>query len=127
SGENTLLVLLAIIPVPFNLFINYNQGVFLGQNKIRTFNRINWLPQFIIFLGTVACVVVLDLGIYGAMFAAILGPLLMMGLLLIQNDFLKSFVLDFNWSIIKKLLSLGVVYALSLLVINLNYKVDIII
>src|SRR5690606_2722371 len=85
-----------------------------------------WIPSLIAFLGTVAFVVGLKLDVAGAMMASIGGPLFMAALLLFRNKFINAFSLNFNWKIIKSILSLGIVYAVSLLVINLNYKVDVI-
>src|SRR5690554_5079967 len=50
SGDNLILVILALIPIPFNLFNTYNSGIFLGKNEIQIFNRINWIPSIIIFI-----------------------------------------------------------------------------
>lgn len=123
AGHNTWLVLLAIAPIPFNLFNTYNSGIFLGKNNIKTFNRINWLPSFVILLLTALLVIAFHYGITGGMVAAIAGPLVMSGILLFKNKFIQSFSLTVHSRSIKSLLSLGLVYALSLLVINLNYRI----
>ena len=127
TGHNLLLVILALIPIPFSLFNTYNSGIFLGKNDITTFNKINWIPSLIVFLGTLVFVVGFSLDVAGAMLAAIGGPLFIAIVLLFKNKFIQSFSLKFDWKIIKSMLSLGMVYAISLLVINLNYKADIII
>jgi O-antigen/teichoic acid export membrane protein len=126
SGHNSLLVILALIPIPFSLFNTYNSGIFLGKNDIKTFNKINWIPSLVIFLGTLVFVVGINLDVAGAMMAAIGGPLFIAVILLFKNKFIQDISLNFDWNIIKPMLSLGVVYAISLLIINLNYKVDII-
>ncbi len=126
SGENLTLVILALLPIPFTLFNTYNSGVFLGKNDIKTFNKINWIPGLIALIGTGFFVVLLKLNVAGAMLATAAAPLFMSLLLLFKNKFLKAFKLQYDWQIIKSMLSLGIVYAVSLLVINLNYKMDII-
>lgn len=126
SGDNDLWVMLALLPIPFSFFNTYNSGIFLGKSDIRTFNRINWLPNFVIMVATALLVIVLDLSITGVMTAAILGPLIMSVVVLFKNDFLSAFSFRFDWSVIKSMLSLGLIYALSLLVINLNYKADVV-
>src|SRR5690606_33684852 len=126
SGENHLWVILALLPIPFSLFNTYNSGIFLGKNDVGTFNRINWIPSLIVLLGTVCLVMAFNLGVSGAMAATIGGPLFMFFVLLFKNKFIQAFSLRIDWKIIKSMLSLGVVYAVSLLIINLNYKVDII-
>lgn len=126
SGSNILLVLLALSPIPFTLFNQYNSGIFLGKNDIGTFNKINWIPSLVILFFTALFVVALVLDIAGAMMAMALGPLFISFILLYRNRFVEAFNLKFNWKIIKAMLSLGVVYAVALVVINLNYKIDII-
>jgi O-antigen/teichoic acid export membrane protein len=126
SGTNLFWVTLALLPIPFSLFNTYNSGIFLGKNDIQTFNKINWIPSLIAFLGTVGFVVGLKLDIAGAMMASIGGALFMSAVLLFKNKFINAFSFQFDWKIIKAMLSLGIVYAISLLVINLNYQSDII-
>lgn len=126
SGHNLFLVFLAVVPIPFTLFNTYNSGIFLGKNQIGAYNKINWIPTAIAFVFTVLLIVIIPLGIHGAMTAAIAGPLFMFFLLLFKNDFIRAFKFNFDWTIIRSLLSLGIVYATALLIINLNYKADVI-
>lgn len=126
SGENLLWVILALTPIPLSLFNTYNSGIFLGKNDIQTFNKINWIPSVIILFATLFFVMLFQFGITGAMIALIFGPFFMFFFLLFRNKFIQSFSLQFNWKIIKAMLSLGITYAIALLVINLNYKIDII-
>ncbi|WP_290794814.1 flippase [Flavihumibacter sp. UBA7668] len=120
------LVLLAIAPIPFSLFVTYNSGIFLGKNEIKEFNKVNWLPNVVILLATYFFLVPLNAGLNGAMLAALLGPIFMFFIMLFKNDFLNSFRIKIEYSVIKSLLSLGIIYAIALMVINLNYRIDII-
>ena len=126
SGNNLLLVTLALIPIPFSLFNTYNSGIFLGKNEIGVFNKINWIPTVIIFVLTVVLVWALSLDIAGYMLAMIGGPVFIFVVLLFKNKFIKAFSFDYNWHIIKRMLSLGMLYAIALLIINLNTKLDVI-
>lgn len=127
SAEDKLLVWLALIPIPFSLFITYNSGIFLGKNNIKEFNKVNWIPPLITLFLTFILVGVLGLGIKGALISAISGPVYMATLMLLSKDFLKSLNWKFDFIVIKSLLSLGIVYAIALLIINLNYKIDVLI
>lgn len=122
SGKDLFLVALAITPIPFTLFNTYNSGIFLGKSQIGAFNKINWIPSAFIFLFTVLLVTILPMDISGAMLASITGPLIMFFILLFRNRFIEAFSFRFDWNIIKSLFSLGIVYALAYLIINLNYK-----
>lgn len=126
SGSNLTLVILALLPIPFSLFNTYNSGIFLGRNDIKTFNKINWIPSLIALLGTVLFVMLLQWDVKGAMVASVGGPLFMFFVLLFKNKFLDFFSFRYDWNIIKQMLSLGIVYATALFVINLNYRVDVI-
>jgi len=126
SGYNFLWVLLAILPIPFTLFNKYNAGFFLGKNQIGTYNRINWLPSAISFISVFVLVVVFNIGVSGALLSLVIGNLFMFFILIKKNKLTHSFSTSINWNIIKSLLSLGLIYALSLLIINLNYKADVI-
>jgi len=75
---------------------------------------------------TFILVIVMDLRVFGALAASVGGPLFMFFILVFKNNFVQSFSFKFNWRIIKDLLSLGIVYAFSLLIINLNYRLDVI-
>src|SRR5690554_5562998 len=126
SGSNLMLVILALLPIPFSLFNTYNSGIFLGKNDIKTFNKINWIPSLVALIGTALFVMLLQWNVKGAMIASVGGPLFMFVLLLFKNQFFNFFSLKYNWHIIKQMLSLGIVYATALFVINLNYRVDVI-
>ena len=126
SGENIWLVVLALLPIPFTLFNTYNSGVFLGKNQISTFNKINWLPTLVILIITTILVLWLSFGISGYLIALIGGPIFISVILLFKNKFIQAFSFNYNWRIINQMLSLGLVYALALIIINLNYRVDVI-
>ncbi len=126
TGDHLWLVFLALIPIPFTLFNTYNSGIFLGRNDIRKFNQINWIPPFVILVFTIVFLFFFDGDIQGYMLALISGPIAIFIILLFKNKFIQSFSLNFNIPLIKSLIGLGLIYALSLLIINLNYKFDII-
>lgn len=126
SGDNLLLILLAVLPVPFSLFNTYNSGIFLGNNQIRMFNKINWIPPFIILILTCLTLLWFSFDIAGYLVAMFGGPFFIFIILLFKNNFLHAFSLKVEWDIIRKLISLGSVYALALLIISLNYKLDVI-
>jgi O-antigen/teichoic acid export membrane protein len=127
AGHNLTYVLLTILPIPFSLFITYNSGIFLGKNQIQAFNKINWIPIFITFIGVFLMVFLFPMGISGYLIAVFAGHLVVFIILFFKNKFIQFLSLQFNWKIIKGMLSLGLIYASSLLVINLNYKLDVII
>ncbi|WP_158960388.1 oligosaccharide flippase family protein [Myroides fluvii] len=121
-----LWILLGILPIPFTLFNVYNSGIYLGKNRIKEYNRVSWLPSFITLLSNFVLVYFMELGVTGVLISLIIGPLTMSLILIFYNGFLDSFSLRIDKKILSQMLSLGLIYALSLLLINLNYKVDVI-
>jgi len=119
-------IALTLLQIPFTLFITYSAGFFLGKNQIAAYNRINWLPGAISLVGTALFVIVLPWDMTGYMIALLLGPFAMFFVLLRHNKLIGSLILKFDWTIIKDLLKLGVVYAIALFVINLNYRFDVV-
>lgn len=126
SGDNLVFVLLALAPIPFSLFNTYNSGIFLGKNQIKEFNKINWIPSLFTLVVTLVLVIGLELGVRGYFIALIVGPLFISVLLLFKNKFLDVLSLKFNWQIIKPMIKLGSIYALALMFINLNARLDVI-
>jgi len=126
SGDDLNLVFLALAPIPFSLFNTYNSGIFLGKNEIGVFTKINWIPSLVVLMLTIFFLIIFYLDIEGYMLAMIGGPIFIFVVLLIKNKFINFFSLKYNWHVIKKMLGLGMVYAIALLIINLNTKLDII-
>src|SRR5690606_11900459 len=77
SGDNLYWVILSLLPIPFNLFVTYNSGIFLGKNNIAAFNKVNWIPPLLTLFLTIILIVCFDLNVTGALIAVIGGPLFM--------------------------------------------------
>jgi O-antigen/teichoic acid export membrane protein len=122
-----LIIFLAIAPVPFSLLNTYLSGIYLGNNEIAAYNRVDWVPTFILFVATLVLVVFADLSLKGALIAELLAPLFMSVLLVSRMSVTQYFSFTINKKLLGSLFSLGIAFAVSLLVINLNYKLDVII
>jgi O-antigen/teichoic acid export membrane protein len=120
------LVFLAIAAIPFSLYNTYASGIFLGKQDIREFNRINWIPAATNLAFTALLVIAIPLGVQGSMIGSLLAPLTMFFFVIWRVRKITNLRLNFDFVLMGKMLRLGVVYAISLLIINLNYKADII-
>ncbi|NME72225.1 oligosaccharide flippase family protein [Flammeovirga aprica] len=126
THKNSQLIILAISPIPFALFNTYNSGIFLGQNNIKSFNQINWLPPVIQVICISILIYFFQIGVQSVLIGILIGHVITSFLLIKKNNFAESLSLKIHWDVIKKLTSLGIIYAVSLLAISLNYKMDII-
>lgn len=120
-------LVLVLIPLPFALFNTYLSGVFLGKNQIKEFNSINWIPA--LFTTTLVAVFVIGLktSLEGVLLAELFAPLVMNVILLMKIGRKELFSFKINFSIIYAIAKLGVAFAFALLLLNLNYRLDIII
>lgn len=127
SINDTSLIFISIASIPFSLHNTYCSGVFLGENKIKDFNKINWIPSFVIFLTILIFLFFSKLEVFGVMLSYLFGNISVFIALTLNKKklVLKKAVIEKE--IIKKMLGLGMIYALALLVINLNYKIDVVI
>lgn len=128
EGEYRLwYIIIVLAQIPFSLFNTYQSGIFLGQNNILKFNKITWLSSLVTFLVTLLLVVVFPLDITGALIALVIGHLIVFLMLIKEVDsVLLTLIKRVDTKVIVDFLKVGMLYAFSLLLINLNYKIDII-
>lgn len=125
SFHGPLETALAVAAIPFSLYASYISGIYLGQNRIGKLNQVDWIPAVVVLAANVVFVAVLGLGVPGALLAHLAGPLAIFVIVAVRNP--VSFRgYRFEPRVMFRLLSLGAVYALSMLVINLNYRIDLI-
>lgn len=124
QGETA--IWLSLMAIPFSLYNTYSSGIFLGQNQIKSFNRINWIPNVVTFFTTFFLLYVLGWRLEGALTALLLGHVAIFSILFFRNRFWQHLSLRIEADVIRRMLSLGIIYALALLVSQLNYKVDVI-
>ncbi|PAV11741.1 hypothetical protein ASJ81_09280 [Methanosarcina spelaei] len=127
SGYNQMLILLASLTIPADLTINYFTGILIGKQRISKFNQVMYLVP-IINLALIFFLVYFEkLYIVGAVLATLAAKIVLAiyALLLINREYtLKICCVP---EMIKRMVSLGSIYAFSLFILNLNYRVDIII
>lgn len=120
------LVLVSVLCIPFSLHNTYCAGIFLGKNEIKAFNKINWIPNFVTFLTTFILLYFFDFEVMGAMLAYLFGHMAIFIALWIRKENLLPNTFQIDKEVISKMLSLGLIYAFALLIVNLNYKIDVV-
>jgi O-antigen/teichoic acid export membrane protein len=116
---------MALVIIPLRLTSVYAGGVFLGKEEIPSSNLMNWLAGLLMLVFAMIFVVMLGLGLNGALLSMLLSNLVVAVVALVK--LFRQFTIRFSFSnpLIRILLKTGVVYALSFLVIQLNYRIDI--
>ena len=122
-----LIVVLAVLPFPFSIFTSYSSGIFLGNRRVGQFAAVAWLAAVLNLAALIGFLWVLDWGVPGALLATWLSGLVVAGYAAIKTLELASLRPRFEWTVVRNLLVKGVVYALALFVITLNYRVNVIV
>lgn len=120
------LVGIALVVIPFRLSVIYIMGIFLGKDEIREANQMNWTINFLNLLLAVLLVWGLKQGILGAVIS-VLASNIMVSVYALRKVF-KRFVIRLVYihHIVKHILRLGLLFSITFFVIQLNYKIDII-
>ncbi len=126
SDYSLSLILLAILPIPFSLFSTYSSGIFLGKNMIKDFNSVNWIPNVVKLVAYIVLIIWLPWDVQGAMIGIVLSYMILSYFVWTKLSKLVPSALKRSKEVTCKMLKLGIIYALSLFVINLNYKIDIV-
>lgn len=125
KGLTLPLVLLAVSSIPVRLVLSYASGIYLGKEQFKRSNLINWLPLFLNLAGVILFVAMMHWSVAGALLALLVSNMLVAGISLkhLFSEYKISF--RFDSQVIRSLVKLGLGYALALLIMQLNYKVDI--
>jgi len=122
-----LLIGLVLFVIPGQLAIIYFGGVFLGNDEINKANQMRWVSNAI-NLGLIALLVwALDLGILGAAISFLFSGTVVAiyGLGMLRNSF--NIQLRIHKKILKEVLKLGILFSVSFFILQLNYRIDILI
>ncbi len=124
-GVNFLFIALALFTIPFLLFIKFTDFILMGRQMILKRNLLHITNGIMGFIGIVLFVLVLRLGIKGALISTLVGLLVgtLYGLYNIKQ--IARVKLHFNFALFKDSVSYGIKPYLALIVLSLNYKFDI--
>ncbi len=124
-GYTILLISLVVLIIPFRLGIIYIGGLFFGKDEIKEANRLEWGINLINLILALIFVWGFNMGLLGAIISLTAANILVAfwAFFIINQKFNISFKLIPE--IVKKLLSLGIMYAFTFFVVQLNYRIDI--
>jgi O-antigen/teichoic acid export membrane protein len=114
-----------ILLVPLLLFERYASGIFIGQKEIAKLNKVDIIRQSGLLIITLLLVAGFKKGVLGIAVAYFISQLsiviLMSYWIMKQGKIVPKWVKPIPQIIVKK----GLIYALSLLVLMLNYRIDV--
>lgn len=124
--SDPLILAMIMIVVPFVLCNVFAGGIFLGKQEILRANILNAGPTILNLVFVVLFVWVLRLSVRGAFIALFLGNICMFFFVFVFIRKSYHITWKYHEGIMKSMVRLGVVFALSIFIMQLNYRVDII-
>ena len=124
-NQDLSLIILALAPIPFALLSNYISGVLLGKEMIVRFNRITWIPMALNLILVISVGWIGGTGVFGIMLAGFIATVLSAGYAIWLMRSIAPIRIGFNGEIARKLTRLGIIYAGSLFLLTLNYRLPI--
>jgi O-antigen/teichoic acid export membrane protein len=121
------MMVLVVLFIPMHLTTLYAGGIFLGKEEIKRANFIRWFPVFADLLFVLLFVLLLNWQVEGALLALLLAYLIVAIWSLIVLSKQHKIKPRFNKIVVGRLLKMGIVFALSIFVIQLNFRIDILI
>jgi len=120
-----LLIGLVLMVIPGQLAIIYFGGIFLGNDEISKANQMNWITNSVNLSLIVLLVWGLGMGILGAVIAFLISGSIvtLYGLYLLSRSYRIHFRVQKK--ILVSLLRLGVLFSVSFFILQLNYRIDI--
>lgn len=119
------MIIIALVSVPLKLFIVYSGGIYIGIENFKRSNRLNWLPLILNLVGVILFVVVIEWHVTGALLALLLSNMAVAFITMLHLK--KSFNIRFqkDLELWRKLIATGLVFAIAMVVMQLNYRIDI--
>ena len=120
-----LIISLVVLIIPFRLSIIYIGGIFFGKDEIKKANRFEWAINLTNLVLAALLVWGLKLNLLGAVISVSLANVAVgiWALTIIFKQF--NVKISFSSVIIKQLLTLGVMYSFTFFIVQLNYRIDI--
>jgi O-antigen/teichoic acid export membrane protein len=125
EGLTWPMAILALMSIPVKLILVYSGGIFIGNEDFKRSNLQVWLPLFYDLIGILIFVALLKWSVSGALLALFLANMLVSAMSLRYLS--KSFKIKIKWDqeVISSLVKIGIVYAIAVVIMQLNYRVDI--
>lgn len=121
-----LQVALACSTIPLSVAVSYVSGVFLGLLQIARFNAAAWIPSIASAAVILLLVGFLERGPTGVLWAQVISGSLLLAYALRTLPLIAALRLTLSWRAPARIVRLGIVYAVALFALTLNYRISVI-
>ncbi len=125
EGMTQIMMLIVLLNIPFNILLKFSRGVFTGKEIYRQSNLLNWMPIFLQVLFLLLFLLIVPLSVTGALLALLLSNLFLSFYALGKINKINPIRLKWDSRVSRELLQLGLIYAIALFLVRLNFRVDI--
>lgn len=119
------LIALVVLIIPFRLAVVYIGGIYFGKDEIKKANQLEWSINLINLILAVILVWWLKTGILGAVISLTVANILVGSYAIYSMTRTFNIRIRYFPEIVRSILKLGVLYAFTFFVIQLNYRLDI--
>lgn len=122
-----LIIVLVLITIPLLLTNIFAGGVFLGKEEIKRASLVNVGPTLLTLLFTIVFVLFLRMNVLGAFLAIFLANFIMFFFTyrIIVIEYRFNITWKYHEPLMKSMIKLGLVNAIAIFVMQLNYRLDI--
>jgi O-antigen/teichoic acid export membrane protein len=122
-----LIIVLVMLTIPLLLLNIFAGGVFLGKDEIKRASIINAGPSLLTLILTIVFVWILKLSVLGSFIAiaAANGIMFIFVYRIFVRDYANRITWKYHEPIMKSMIKLGLVNAIAIFIMQLNYRLDI--
>lgn len=124
-GLTPFMLMLALLSIPVKLYIIYTGGIYIGVQDFKRSNKLNWLPLVFNFIGVLLFVYFIKWYVEGALLALFISNLAVSFTTFIHLKSCFRIRLSMDRELWSGLVRMGMVYAIAMVVMQLNYRIDI--
>ncbi len=124
KGLTWPMALLALLSIPLKLILVYSGGIYLGKEEFHRSNRQVWLPNFFNLAGIIVFVLIIKWSVSGALLSLLISNLLVAAASITYLTRRYKICLSLDKEVLLSLARLGIVYALAVVIMQLNYRID---
>ncbi len=121
------LIALVVIIIPFRLGVVYIGGIYFGKDEIQKANHLQWSINLINLILAVVLVWWLRMGLLGAVVSMTVANIVVGTMAIVSMYRTFHINIGIDREITKNLLRLGIMYAFTFFIVQLNYRTDILI
>jgi len=127
QGLTVFILLMVMLLVPLRLLPVYTSGIFFGDDEVKKANTLRWLPLLLNLMALLVFVMIFRFFVEGAFLAMLCAYIIVSVWSVMQLKKRFHIRLKIDRQVLWPLLKMGFLFAVSFLILQLNYRLDVLI